>query len=563
MIAKCRSAAVRQRQSLPAPTKPASFIVVTLGDRDQDDPRGARLRQFFRTWNVTCAGYPDPPVFEECRSTLHPLRGVGLTQAFVRCADAALARGHESVFFFEDDAVPYDAELCDPAARRGLSDSAPRDARVVLLGGHHFVEPRKRAWYRPGATAVELHTPLHHGPDAHVFRALDFSYGSYAWWARAPALQLVTSLFEAQLCEANASGRHVNPDADWHGSYNRTLAGGDWMRDPRVYAVDPLMFGHAAGRSDTWGTARGGIFDRRVRWVGRHDTDRYDGGAASTEVSGYDGEEPLAARCASPNCRSGPLRFVFIIASYNNADWVQRNIRSVCTQRYPHWKAIYVDDASTDGTMDLARREVARHRQESRFTFVSVRERQHQAHARFVGYHHPSCTPDQVAVLLDGDDWLAHDRVLTILEHQYTAQDLLVTYGRYVYFRNNKTRGSSSSAGYPADVIERRAYRQHTAWLASHLRTAKIELLRQIPESYLKEDGKWIHTNTDVAEMMHLLERAGSRHANTGEVLLVYNRDNSERHANSYYNRARDADQLRYRNRLLRKYAPGLLRKSE
>ena len=106
MLAKrtkaCRRAAVRVRQPLPAPTKPAAFIVVTLGNRDEDNPRGARLRQFFHAWNVTCAGYPDPPVFEECRSTLHPLRGVGVTRAFVRCADAALARGHESVFFFED-----------------------------------------------------------------------------------------------------------------------------------------------------------------------------------------------------------------------------------------------------------------------------------------------------------------------------------------------------------------------------------------------------------------------------------------------------------------------------
>ena len=41
----CRSAAVRVRQPLPAPTKPAAFIVVTLGNRDEDNPRGARLRQ--------------------------------------------------------------------------------------------------------------------------------------------------------------------------------------------------------------------------------------------------------------------------------------------------------------------------------------------------------------------------------------------------------------------------------------------------------------------------------------------------------------------------------------
>ena len=50
----CRSAAVRQLQSLPAPTKPAAFIVVTLGNRDEDNARGARLRQFFHAWNVTC-----------------------------------------------------------------------------------------------------------------------------------------------------------------------------------------------------------------------------------------------------------------------------------------------------------------------------------------------------------------------------------------------------------------------------------------------------------------------------------------------------------------------------
>ena len=68
--------------------------------------------------------------------------------------------------------------------------------------------------------------------------------------------------------------------------------------------------------------------------------------------------------------------------------------------------------------------------------------------------------------------------------------------------------------------------------------------------------------NTDVAEWCPY-RAGGISPRGTGEVLLVYNRDNSERHANSYYNRARDADQLRYRNRLLRKYAPGLLRKGE
>ena len=74
--------------------------------------------------------------------------------------------------------------------------------------------------------------------------------------------------------------------------------------------------------------------------------------------------------------------------------------------------------------------------------------------------------------------------------------------------------------------------------------------------------GHWITCCTDVAEMMFVLERASGRHRNIGEPLVVYNKDNSVRYPNSYYNLARSgAAQRRLHRELLQKYAPGMLRR--
>ena len=88
-----------------------------------------------------------------------------------------------------------------------------------------------------------------------------------------------------------------------------------------------------------------------------------------------------------------------------------------------------------------------------------------------------------------------------------------------------------------------------------------MELLRRIPEDYFKRvDGKWLRVCTDVAEMMFLLEASEGRHANIGQPLLAYNRMNSKRHANSHYNQHLHQEEASYRQRVLRAYAPGLLK---
>lgn len=248
--------------------------------------------------------------------------------------------------------------------------------------------------------------------------------------------------------------------------------------------------------------------------------------------------------------------FVFIVPSYNNRAWVARNLESICAQTYPHWRAIYVDDCSDDGTLELARDIVARRHATERFLFLRTPRRMYQAHARYVAYNHPSCQTDEVAVLLDGDDWLLHARVLEIVNRQYRAHRLLVSYGQFRYYDDDRLGALSGTHSYPPAVVAANAYRAHPRWVAQHLRTAEVSLLRQIPASYLQHRGAWIRCCTDIAEMMLVLELSEGRHRNIGEPLVAYNKQNSCRHPNSFYNQKQHSDERAYRRELLAKYLP-------
>lgn len=265
---------------------------------------------------------------------------------------------------------------------------------------------------------------------------------------------------------------------------------------------------------------------------------------------------PLSKRIVRWLDTNGQRTFVFVIPSYNNEDWVERNLTSVCNQSYTHWRAIYVDDASTDSTFTLAKDIVQTHGCSERFTFIQNKVRKYQAHARHVAYTHPSVSPDEVAVFLDGDDWLIDDDVLCTLDTIYRKHDVVCTYGQYVEFEDGEThmdrvRGWRTI---PKDVVENNDYRNYQIWVTQHLRTSEMSILQQIPSSYLQYEGEWIRCCTDVAEMLFILERSDGRHKNAGRPLLIYNKDNSKRYPHSYYNKDRDNQVNSYRITLLKYY---------
>ena len=46
-------------------------------------------------------------------------------------------------------------------------------------------------------------------------------------------------------------------------------------------------------------------------------------------------------------------KFIIIIASYNNEDWVETNLASIINQTYTNYEVFYVDDCSTDNTYNI------------------------------------------------------------------------------------------------------------------------------------------------------------------------------------------------------------------
>ena len=228
------------------------------------------------------------------------------------------------------------------------------------------------------------------------------------------------------------------------------------------------------------------------------------------------------------------LPFVFIIPSYCNSKWVENNLKSVFDQNYYNWRAIYIDDASDDDTFDKAVKLAKPVGMENRFIFMKNVERKYQAYNRYIAYS--ECNDEEICVMLDGDDWLAHNNVLHVLNEEYQKHNLLVSYGQFSYFENGRIGITSGKYTFPPEVIKNGSYRQYQ-WISQHLRTCSASIIKNIPIVHLKDQyGKWLTRCTDMAEMFYALENSGGRHKNIGSALYIYNKDNSLHYPNSYYN---------------------------
>ena len=224
--------------------------------------------------------------------------------------------------------------------------------------------------------------------------------------------------------------------------------------------------------------------------------------------------------------------FVFIIPSYNNSKYYKKNLDSVFSQTYPFWRVIYIDDASTDNTYELVYKYMIEHNFENKMTIIKNETRNYQTYSRYIGYN--MCQDDEICCMLDGDDWLFDESVLTKLNKSYIDMNLLISYGQFYYFYNNEISTLSGTYEYSKDEIKYNIYRNK--WVTQHLRTCEASLLKTIPQSYLQIDNTWLKCCSDMAEMYWVLELSNGRHKNVGYPTYIYNKDASLMNENSYYN---------------------------
>ena len=209
-------------------------------------------------------------------------------------------------------------------------------------------------------------------------------------------------------------------------------------------------------------------------------------------------------------------KFKVIVPFYNCEEWILKCVRSVVDQIDKNCEVILINDASTDNTEKIIRD-----------TFLLGDRVKYIKNENNVGALENIVTtiaslsdPEDVIVLLDGDDWLAHNNVFTMLKEIYSDPNIWLTYGQYENL-------SKKYRGICAQLTNTRRYRKRH-WVTSHLRTFKKHIWDKIKDEDLKDSsGNYYPMAWDLAFMYPMVEMAGLKRIKyIRDILYIYNDQN-------------------------------------
>jgi len=222
------------------------------------------------------------------------------------------------------------------------------------------------------------------------------------------------------------------------------------------------------------------------------------------------------------------LPIVVVTASYNNAQWYEKNLSSVFQQEYDNWRLLYIDDCSTDGTADLVTDYCAISGYQDRVAIIRNEERMGHLANQYKAIH--SCKKEEIIVIVDGDDWLAHEHVFETINRIYQIEDVWLTYGQFWYLKKDML---GCCRPVPQSVFAQGTIRTFKPWVTSHLRTFYAGLFQSIAREDLYYQGTWYPMCADVAAMFSMIEMAGIHVKFIKEILYIYNDANT---LNFYHN---------------------------
>jgi glycosyltransferase involved in cell wall biosynthesis len=196
--------------------------------------------------------------------------------------------------------------------------------------------------------------------------------------------------------------------------------------------------------------------------------------------------------------------------------YITRCLESILAQRFADWEAYVTIDPCSDSTGDLARLAA---RAEPRIHVHQNEERLFTMANVLHGVERSGAQPEDVIVILDGDDWFATPEALRTIHAAYLQTDCWMTYGSWM---PDRPVMPGCWPAYPDGLID---FRNHT-WLGTAVRTWKRWLWDLIDDrDFRDEDGRYFRVTEDQATMFPMLEMSGTAKArHIPEVLMIYNR---------------------------------------
>lgn len=200
--------------------------------------------------------------------------------------------------------------------------------------------------------------------------------------------------------------------------------------------------------------------------------------------------------------------------------FIQQCLQSVKAQTYTAWQAFVTVDACGDDTFAKA---VQARAGDARIMIERNNVRRYVMHNLVHGIQRSCAGPEDVIVILDGDDWFSTDHALQIIADAYESIDCWMTYGSWTSNMMGKNgRHGGRWPAYPAETTDFR----HSRWLGTAVRTWKRWLWDHIDDRDLRDDaGEYLRVSEDQAIMLPLLEMCGTARArHIATPIMIYNK---------------------------------------
>jgi len=200
------------------------------------------------------------------------------------------------------------------------------------------------------------------------------------------------------------------------------------------------------------------------------------------------------------------LMFRFMVIGGPAENYIEKCLESITTQNYTNWTAQVILDPVGDNTYNKSLKY-----QSNKLRTKLNTERLYNVANFLEASRLLNPQNEDVMVMIDADDWLASNQVLSILKENYDSKpDLLVTHGSWKpYPKPNITNN------FPYTEYEFKNNIRKFTWRGSHLRTCKYKIWKHLKEEDLKDqNGKFYSVTGDLALMFPLLE-----------ILYIYNQE--------------------------------------
>ena len=220
--------------------------------------------------------------------------------------------------------------------------------------------------------------------------------------------------------------------------------------------------------------------------------------------------------------RTAEQRIVVVTPVYNAENYIGRCLDSVISQDYSNWKMLVIDDCSNDGTVAVIKNYL-----NDRVSLIQ-RDKNMGAVYNQITTIKEYCRPDDIVILLDGDDALINDNQIFQMYNNLYDGSTDFTYGSCWSEADNIPLIAQP---YPEHIKKSRSFREHRFnWNMpyTHLRTFKAKLILDVDDVVFKnEQGDWYRAGGDVAVFYEAIERADPDKIKAiPDVVYLYNDKN-------------------------------------